>query len=73
MKVMVIILAITIAMLKIMGWGVTIGLFASLLSWLIGQDLWLYRSLFLLKWTFIIFMVFAVIYIIIDFNLRRYK
>lgn len=73
MKVMVIILAITIAMLKIMGWGVTIGLFASLLSWLIGQDLWLYRSLFLLKWTFIIFMVFAVIHIIIDFNLRRYK
>lgn len=72
MKFILIVLAITIAMLKITGWGVTIGLLASLLSWLIGQDLWMDRSLLLLKWSFIIFMVFAIIHVVIDLNKRKF-
>lgn len=72
MQFIVLILAITIVILKIMGWGITIGLFASLLSWLVGQDLWLDRSLLLLKWSFIIFMVFAVIHVVIDCVIKKF-
>lgn len=61
LKIMLVITVITAIVMRIAGWGIGIGFFASLILWIIGQDLWLDRALVLLMWSAIVFFVSGIV------------